>query len=159
MSLSGLFLESFTVKTPQTLLKGLNNLLEAIKEGMDLQGLKCQRPGSSRGEIMADAEEITAVGRNKKTIRVGDAVKYVNSDTVSRVSEIKKDEQGKVWVLLESTDLWYREETLEFTEIRPTEKREEREYTAEELEERFRKERETMQGFDLGKAGGGGAGG
>jgi len=126
---------------------------------MDLQGLKCKRPGSSRGESMADAEEITAVGRNKKIIRVGDAVKYVNSDTVSRVSEIKKDEQGKVWVLLESTDLWYREENLELTDIRPAEKREEREYTAEELEERFRKERETMQGVDLGKAGGGGAGG
>ena len=108
---------------------------------------------------MADAEELTAAGRNKKTIRVGDAVKYVNSDTVSRVKEIKKDEQGIVWVLLESTDLWYREETLEYTDITPTKKREQREFTAEELEERFRKERETMQAFDLGKAGGGGAGG
>lgn len=67
---------------------------------------------------MADAEGVTAVGRNKKTIKVGDAVKYVNSDTVSRVTEIKKDEQGKVWVLLESTDLWYREETLEPTDIK-----------------------------------------
>lgn len=108
---------------------------------------------------MADAEEITAVGRNKKIIRAGDAVKYVNSDTVSRVSEIKKDEKGKIWVLLESTDLWYREENLELTDIRPTEKREEREYTAEELEDRFRKERETVQGFDLGKIGGGGGAG
>lgn len=124
-----------------------------------MQGLKCQRPGSPRGGSMADAEEITAVGRNKKTIKVGDAVKYVNSDTLSRVTEIKKDEQGKVWVLLESTDLWYREETLEYTDIKPAEKREQREFTAEELEERFRKERETIQGFDLGKAGGGGAGG
>ncbi|HII80124.1 MAG TPA: DUF2098 family protein [Methanosarcina sp.] len=108
---------------------------------------------------MADAAEITAVGRNKKTIKVGDAVKYVNSDTVSRVTEIKKDEQGNVWALLESTDLWYKEETLEYTDLKPTEKREQREFTAEELEERFRKERETMQAFDLGKAGGGGAGG
>ncbi|WP_410508167.1 DUF2098 domain-containing protein [Methanosarcina hadiensis] len=108
---------------------------------------------------MADAEEITAVGRNKKTIKVGDAVKYVNSDTLSRVAEIKKDEQGKVWALLESTDLWYREETLEYTDLKPAEKKEQREFTAEELEERFRKERETVQTFDLGKAGGGGAGG
>lgn len=80
---------------------------------------------------MADAEVITAVGRNKKPIKAGDAVKYVNSDTVSRVTEIKKDEQGKVWVLLESTDLWYREENLELTEIKTTEKKEEREFTAE----------------------------
>lgn len=124
-----------------------------------MQGLRCQRPGSPRGESMADAEEITAVGRNKKTIKVGDAVKYVNSDTLSRVAEIKKDEQGKVWALLESTDLWYKEETLEYTDLKPAEKREQREFTAEELEERFRKERETIQTFDLGKAGGGGAGG
>lgn len=108
---------------------------------------------------MADAEGITAVGRNKKTIKMGDAVKYVNSDTVSRVTEIKKDEQGKVWVLLESTDLWYREETLEPTDIKPKEKKEERKLTAEELEERFRKETETLQGFEVGRAGGGGAGG
>jgi hypothetical protein len=105
---------------------------------------------------MADAEETTAIGRNRKIIRVGDAAKYVNSD---RVKEIKKDEQGIVWVLLESTDLWYREETLEYTDITPTKKREQKEFTAEELEERFRKERETMGAFDLGKAGGGGAGG
>jgi len=108
---------------------------------------------------MADAEEITAVGRNKKIIRVGDAAKYVNSDTVSRVSEIKKDEKGKVWVLLESTDLWYREENLELTDIKPTEKREDREYTAKELEERFRKDREAAQSFDLAKIGGGGGAG
>jgi hypothetical protein len=108
---------------------------------------------------MADAEEITAVGRNKKIIKVGDAVKYVNSDTLSFVTEIKKDEQGIVWVLLESTNLWYREETLEYTDLKPKERKEQREFTPEELEERFRKERETMQAFDLGKAGGGGAGG
>jgi hypothetical protein len=108
---------------------------------------------------MAEAEGITAVGRNKKTIQVGDAVKYVNSDTVSRVTEIKKDEQGKVWVLLERTDLWYREETLEPTDIKTKETKEEREFTAEQLEERFKKAKDTMQSFDLGKAGGGGAGG
>jgi len=108
---------------------------------------------------MADSEVITAVGRNKRTIKVGDIAKYVNSDTVSRVTEIKRNEQGEVWVLLEKTDLWYREETLEPTNIKPEEKKKEREYTPEELEERFRKERETMQQFDLGKSGGGGAGG
>lgn len=107
---------------------------------------------------MAGAEVITAVGRNKKPIKAGDAVKYVNSDTVSRVTEIKKDDQGNVWALLESTELWYREETLELAEIKAKETEEEV-LTAEELEERFRKNRETMQTFDLGKAGGGGAGG
>jgi|GEM_PF-303759 hypothetical protein len=124
-----------------------------------LTGPKCQRPGSPRGENMAEAAVITAVGRNKKSIKVGDTVKYVNSDTISCVTEIKKDEQGDVWVLLESTGLWYKDETLEPTELKAKEKKEERELTPEELEERFRKQREAMQAFDLGKAGGGGAGG
>ncbi|HWR26181.1 MAG TPA: DUF2098 family protein [Methanosarcina sp.] len=105
------------------------------------------------------AEVITAVGRNKKPIEVGDIVKYVNTDTVSRVTEIKKDEHGDVWVLLEKTDLWYRDETLEPTETKSKEKEEEIEFIPEELEEKLRKQRETLQSVDLGKAGGGGAGG
>ena len=108
---------------------------------------------------MVEAEGITAVGRNEKIIKVGDTVKYVNSDTLSRVTDLKKDEQGKVWALLESTNLWYRDETLEPTEIKAIGKEEEEKLTPEELEEKFRKLRETMQAFDLGKAGGGGAGG
>ena len=108
---------------------------------------------------MAEAEGITAVGRNKRIIKMGDTVKYVNSDTVSRVTGLKKDEQGKVWALLESTNLWYREETLEPTEIKAKHNEEEEKLSAEELEEKFGKLRETMQAFDLGKAGGGGAGG
>ncbi len=108
---------------------------------------------------MAEAEEITAVGRNEKIIKTGDIVKYINSDTVSRVIDLKKDEQGKVWALLESTNLWYRDETLEPTVTKTKEQEEEEKLTPEELEEKFRKLRETMQTFDLGKAGGGGAGG
>lgn len=108
---------------------------------------------------MVEVEAVTALGRNKKPIRVGDTVKYVNSDTVSRVSEIKKDEQGDIWVLLESTDLWYREEILEITDQKIKEKKEERTFTSKELEERFQDQLETMRTFELGKAGGGGAGG
>ncbi len=109
--------------------------------------------------VIAEVEEITAIGRNKKPIKVGDTVKYVNSDTSGRVTEVKKDEQGKVWALLESTNLWYRDETLELTESKLKEKEEERKYTEEELEEKFRKEKEYMENVDLSKAGGGGAGG
>ncbi|MGB9927982.1 MAG: DUF2098 domain-containing protein [Methanosarcina sp.] len=108
---------------------------------------------------MADNEEIIAVGWNKKNIKVGDTVKYVNGDTVSRVGEIKKDEKGKVWVLLEDKNLWYRDEILELTDIKVKAKREEKQFTAEDLEERLKKQKEAIQSFDLGKAGGGGAGG
>jgi hypothetical protein len=75
-------------------------------------------------ESMAEAEGITAVGRNERIIKMGDMVKYVGSDTVSRVTDLKKDEQGKVWALLESTNLWYREEMLEPTDIAVREKEE-----------------------------------
>jgi hypothetical protein len=107
---------------------------------------------------MAEAEVITAVGRNNKPINVGDVVNYVNTDTISRVSEIKEDEQG-VWVLLEATNLWYRDETLEPTDIELKEKKEEKELTAKEMEERIRRGKEDMAAFDLSKTTGGGAGG
>ncbi len=107
---------------------------------------------------MAETEVITALGRNNKPINVGDVVKYVNTDTISRVSEIKEDEQG-VWVLLETTNLWYKDKTLEFTDIELKEKKEEKELTAEEMEERIRRAKEEVAAFDLSKTTGGGAGG
>lgn len=108
---------------------------------------------------MVEVEAITALGRNKKPIKIGDTVKYVNSNTVSRVSEIKKDEQGDTWALLESTDLWYKEETLETTDQKVKEKKEERKFTSKEMEEKLRDQMEAMRTFELGKASGGGAGG
>jgi hypothetical protein len=142
----------------QTLLKQLNNLLIAIIAKEKTKG-PIWRSDSLTRENMVEAEGITAVGRNERIINIGDKVKYVGSDTVGRVTDLKKDEKGKVWALLESTNLWYREETLEPTEIKAKQNEEEEKLSAEELEEKFRKLRETMQAFDLGKAGGGGAGG
>ena len=107
---------------------------------------------------MAEAEVIKAVGRNNKPINVGDVVKYVNTDTISRVIEIKEDEYG-VWALLEATNLWYRDETLEPTDIELKEKVEKREFTSEEMEERLRRGKDDMAAFDLSKTTGGGAGG
>jgi len=85
---------------------------------------------------MAETEVITAIGRNDKPISVGDVVKYVNTDTISRVNEIKEDEQG-VWVLLEATNLWYKDETLEPTDIELKEKEEKKEFKAEEIREKL----------------------
>lgn len=107
---------------------------------------------------MAETEVITALGRNDKPINVGDVVKYVNTDTISRVSEIKEDEQG-VWVLLEATNLWYKDETLEPTDIELKEKEEEKKFTKEEMQEKIKKGRVAMAGFDLSETTGGGAGG
>lgn len=107
---------------------------------------------------MAEAEVIKAVGRNNKPINVGDVVKYVNTDTISRVIEIKEDEYG-VWALLEATNLWYRDETLEPTDIELKEKVEEKKFTEEEMKEKIKRGRVAMAGFDLSETTGGGAGG
>ena len=52
---------------------------------------------------------------------------------------------------LRDTNLWYRDETLELTEIKAKEKKEEKVFTEEELEERFRKQREEYKALILVK--------
>ncbi|MDD3041780.1 MAG: DUF2098 family protein [Methanosarcinaceae archaeon] len=90
---------------------------------------------------MADAEVITAVSRNKKPIKTGDVVKYLNSDTISRVAAIEKKEDG-IWVLLEKTNLWYRGEILELTDAEIKEKKEKKELKAEDIKEKLEREKD-----------------
>lgn len=85
---------------------------------------------------MDDAEGIKAVDRNEKPITIGDAVKYINSDTISRVADIKEKEDG-TWVLLEKTNLWYKEDTLELTDIEIKGKKEKKEFKLEDIKEKL----------------------
>ncbi len=103
---------------------------------------------------MAETEVITALGRNDKPINVGDVVKYVNTDTISRISEIKEDEHG-VWVLLEATNLWYKDETLEPTYIELKEKEEKKEFKAEEIREKLERTKDISSSSFDGVTGGG----
>lgn len=47
-----------------------------------------------------------------QNIEVGAHIRYSGTGTVSKVSDIKEDE-GKFWVKLEETELWYSPDSLE----------------------------------------------
>ncbi|MDD2439114.1 MAG: DUF2098 family protein [Methanosarcinaceae archaeon] len=106
---------------------------------------------------MAEIEAITAIGRDKKPIKVGDTVKYLNSDTVSRVAAIEKKEEG-TWVLLQATNLWYREESLELTDLKIKEKKEKKKMKVEDLKEKIEKQKEAVDFDAYGAISGVGAG-
>lgn len=105
---------------------------------------------------MADTEVITAVSRNKKPIKTGDVVKYLNSDTISRVAEIEEKEDG-IWVLLEETNLWYRGEALELTDVKIKEKKEKKELKAEDIKQKLERVKDLdLSAFDTVTGGGAG---
>ncbi|MDR6222682.1 DUF2098 domain-containing protein [Methanococcoides alaskense] len=50
-----------------------------------------------------------------KPINVGSNVRYINTDTIGVIEEIMTDDEG-TWALLDSTQLYYRIDTLQITE-------------------------------------------
>jgi Uncharacterized protein conserved in archaea len=50
-----------------------------------------------------------------REIKVGDFVKYINTGTVSEVTEIMEDDEG-IWAFLNATELYYKIEFLELTD-------------------------------------------
>ncbi len=60
---------------------------------------------------MTDSEIIEARDVDGNPILIGSVIRYLNTGTVGRVLELKEDEDG-VWVLMDTTDLFYKPETL-----------------------------------------------
>ncbi|MDY0387677.1 MAG: DUF2098 domain-containing protein [Methanolobus sp.] len=60
---------------------------------------------------MTDSEVIEALDVDGNPIIIGSVIRYLNTGTVGRVLELKEDEDG-VWVLMDTTDLYYKPETL-----------------------------------------------
>lgn len=60
---------------------------------------------------MTDSEVIEALDVDGNPIVTGSVIRYLNTGTVGRVLELKEDEDG-VWVLMDTTDLYYKPETL-----------------------------------------------
>lgn len=54
---------------------------------------------------------IEARDMDGKLIEKGSVVRYLNTGTVGRVIDLKKDKDG-IWVLIDSTGLFYKSETL-----------------------------------------------
>jgi hypothetical protein len=52
---------------------------------------------------------------NGDRIEIGVRVKYLNTGTLGRAADIMEDEEG-VWVLFDTTSLWYKPETLILTD-------------------------------------------
>lgn len=50
-----------------------------------------------------------------KPINIGSNVRYINTDTIGVIEDIMTDEEG-TWALLDSTQLYYRIDTLQITD-------------------------------------------
>ncbi|NPE30292.1 DUF2098 domain-containing protein [Methanococcoides sp. SA1] len=78
-----------------------------------------------------------------KPINVGSNVRYINTDTIGVIEEIMTDDEG-TWALLDTTQLYYRIDTLQITEKVST-KGKEHVFTEEETKELIKKSSEAGQ--------------
>ena len=65
---------------------------------------------------MDDSEIIETKDINGTLIEIGTRVKYINTDTVGVVTELKSDSDGE-WALVDKTDLYYNVKALEVTDV------------------------------------------
>ncbi|ABE51075.1 DUF2098 domain-containing protein [Methanococcoides burtonii] len=78
-----------------------------------------------------------------KPINVGSNVRYINTDTIGVIEDITTDDEG-TWALLDTTQLYYRIDTLQITEKVST-KGKEHVLTKEEAKELIKAHSETGQ--------------
>ncbi|ETA68407.1 hypothetical protein MettiDRAFT_1876 [Methanolobus tindarius DSM 2278] len=105
---------------------------------------------------MDDSEKIEALSMDGSPIEVGSVVRYLNTGTVGIVTDLTKDEEG-VWVLLDSTGLFYKPEVLVITDESEL-KGEMKERTSAEAAESYMRSynAENEAGYDIGQVTGGG---
>ncbi len=60
---------------------------------------------------MTESENIEVLDIDGNPIVIDSVVRYINTGTVGRVLDIKEDEDG-IWVLMDTTGLYYKPETL-----------------------------------------------
>ncbi|AKB84689.1 DUF2098 domain-containing protein [Methanococcoides methylutens] len=88
-------------------------------------------------------EEPSAVDANDAPISIGSNVRYINTDTIGEIIEIKTDDEG-TWALLDTTQLYYRVETLQITDRKASAGKK---YTIseEDVKERIKQQAEEVQ--------------
>ncbi|MGP8319283.1 MAG: DUF2098 domain-containing protein [Methanosarcinaceae archaeon] len=64
---------------------------------------------------MDDSKIIEVRDTNGTVIEIGTRVKYINTDTVGVVTDIKRDSDGD-WALVDRTELYYNVKVLEVTD-------------------------------------------
>ncbi|WP_440952482.1 DUF2098 domain-containing protein [Methanococcoides sp. FTZ1] len=89
------------------------------------------------------AEEPSAVDVDGAPIAIGSNVRYIKTDTIGEITDIKTDDEG-TWALLDTTQLYYRVDTLQITEKKANAGKE---YTIseEDIKERIKKQAELAQ--------------
>jgi hypothetical protein len=101
-----------------------------------------------------DSQTIEALDINGDAIIVGTVLRYINSDTVGRAVEIKEEDDG-IWVLLDTTGLFYNVEALIIADpsaLKVRHDNEKSEFNAKEYVKRF----ESVETADIGQVTGGG---
>jgi len=90
-----------------------------------------------------DSEIIEAYDINGTVIETGTRVKYINTDTVGVVTDIKRDSDGE-WALVDKTDLYYNVKALEVTDAEIKADVGEHEATATDAAQYLKKQAEAM---------------
>jgi hypothetical protein len=80
-------------------------------------------------------------------IEIGSKVKYLKTGTLGKVSEIIEDDEG-IWVLLDTTKLYYKPKTLILTTEEATEVHE-KEASSKEIKDYLRQAEEEATSHDL----------
>ena len=92
---------------------------------------------------MDDSEIIEAYDINGTVIEIGTRVKYINTDTIGVVTDIKRDPDGE-WALVDKTDLYYNVKALELTDVEIKVDTGEHEVTASDAAQYLKKQAEAM---------------
>lgn len=92
-------------------------------------------------------EGSSAIDVNGAPISIGSNVRYVNTDTIGEITDIKTDDEG-TWALLDITQLYYRVDTLQITDKKASAGKE---YTIseEDMKKRIKKQAEAAQSGTL----------
>lgn len=84
---------------------------------------------------------------NGAPLNIGSNVRYINTDTIGEITDIKTDDEG-TWALLDTTDLYYRVDTLQITDKKASAGKEYA-ISEEEMKERIKRQAEDAQSSTL----------
>lgn len=105
---------------------------------------------------MEDTEKTEVLSMEGDLIEVGSVVRYIHTGTVGRVTDIKEDEDG-IWLLLDSSQLFYKPETLVIADEGELKEEMKLRTSVEDAEAYMRTyEADNEAGYDIGQVTGGG---
>ncbi|WP_135606355.1 DUF2098 domain-containing protein [Methanococcoides sp. NM1] len=92
-------------------------------------------------------EKVSTVDVNGAPITIGSNVRYINTDTIGEISDIKTDDEG-TWALLNTTELYYRVDTLQITDKKASAGKQYA-VSEEDVKERIKEQAEAAQSCTL----------